>query len=91
MSEAVKADVHVHDFLKNRNDDEIMNESHWKWQYAVKKGNDDNDVSEEMETVSKNTIKNATFLFFYSNRNMVFWGEICYLVFFDLTINGKKE
>lgn len=29
----------------------------------LKKGNDDNDVSEEMEAVSINTIKNVTFLF----------------------------
>lgn len=28
VSAAVKADVHTHDFMENRNDDEILNKSH---------------------------------------------------------------
>lgn len=67
----------------------VLNRSHWKWQCAVKKGNDDDDISKETETMSKNKIKNATFLFSNSNQNMTLWGTICYFGFFDLTINGK--
>ena len=46
-------------------------------------------TSAEAKTMLKNVIKKATSLLFDLDRNMAFWGVICYLGFFDLTISSK--
>lgn len=46
-------------------------------------------TSAEMKHRQKIMIKKATYLLLDANRNMAFWGAICYTGFFERTISGN--
>lgn len=79
--------VETHVFLGNMSDDEILSETHEMT--MRRKRVTMMMTSAKMKRRRKIVIKKATYLLLDANRNMAFWGAICYTGFFDLTISGN--